>query len=225
MRPADTTLEAQRFQWNVYAGFGPQRRFELMNDMCRGLVHSDPEDSVERSLEEFVLDVAGKLDRFGIPYMIVGSVAAGIWGAPRYTQDLDLVVRASGDQARSLAQSFESSFYVGHLETAAARLDMANVIDPTTGWKADFIWAQDTDWDEQRLARRTTVMIGGKPVSVSSAEDLVIAKLLWSELGESEMQLRDVANILGVSEIDRNYLNHWAEEMDVADLLRQVEAS
>lgn len=222
MRPADTTLEAQRFQWDTYAGLGAQRRFELLNGMCRSIAHPGRKNHVENSLEDFLIDITERLDVTGIPYMIVGSVAAGIWAAPRYTQDLDVVVKAGTDQALELAQSFDDNFYVGDLVAAAARLDMANVINPTTGWKADFIWARETEWDTIAFTRRVPIIISGKSVSVCSAEDLVIAKLRWAQSNRSEMQLRDVANLLGVAEIDRDYLDKWVGELGLEQMLAKA---
>ena len=36
-------------------------------------------------------DVAGRLDRAGIPYMLSGSMAMHFYAAPRMTRDIDLV--------------------------------------------------------------------------------------------------------------------------------------
>jgi len=222
MRSADTTLEAQRFQWDSYAALTAQRRFELLGAMCNSLVSPDRENDVSGGLEDFLIDIAEKLESVGISYMVVGSVAAGIWAAPRFTQDVDLVVKADSHQAAQLAGSFEDNFYVGDLVAAAQRLDMANVIDPATGWKADFIWAKPSVWDELAFKRRVPIMLSGKSISVTSAEDLVIAKLRWARASESEMQLRDVSNILEVAEIDLPYLYHWVGELGLEQLLARA---
>lgn len=58
---------------------------------------------------------------------------------------------------------------------------------------------------------------------VSSLEDLVPAKLEWSE-GSPELQLRDASTLLRMNEraIDHVYLSHWARVLGVEGLLRAV---
>ena len=38
--------------------------------------------------------VLGALDDAGVPYALVGALAVAVWGAPRATKDIDLLVRA-----------------------------------------------------------------------------------------------------------------------------------
>jgi hypothetical protein len=58
---------------------------------------------------------------------------------------------------------------------------------------------------------------------VSSLEDLILAKLMWSE-GTSELQLRDRGVLLPVNadRIDGTYLDRWAPVLGVDPLLDQV---
>jgi len=62
------------------------------------------------------------------------------------------------------------------------------------------------------------------PLFIVSAEDLVIAKLEWARLGESERQLRDVVGILEVQgeALDRIYLRRWIEELGLEELWHSV---
>lgn len=81
------------------------------------------------------------LDRAGIPYMLTGSLASSLQGAPRATHDIDLVVDVSVEHASRLAAELATlDVYVDDLAVgdAARRRGMFNVIDPATGDKADF---------------------------------------------------------------------------------------
>jgi hypothetical protein len=61
-------------------------------------------------------------------------------------------------------------------------------------------------------------------LDIISAEDLVLAKLDWAQAGESDLQLRDVRNLLAsVVDIDRPYLDRSAQQLGVTDLLRKAE--
>lgn len=66
-------------------------------------------------------------------------------------------------------------------------------------------------------------LIGG---SLASAEDTVLAKLEWYQMGGgvSERQWRDVLGVLKVQgeRLDWVYLRHWAGELHIADLLERV---
>ncbi len=52
---------------------------------------------------------------------------------------------------------------------------------------------------------------------VASAEDVILAKLEWSKLGQSQRQLEDVAAILRVQSksVDSGYLEKWIRELEV----------
>ena len=75
------------------------------------------------------------------------------------------------------------------------------------------------------MARRRTA---GHPtfgtVWVAAIEDLILAKLMWSE-GTSELQLRDCAILMRINrhEIDWIYTRRWAAVLGVAALLEQVQ--
>jgi hypothetical protein len=62
------------------------------------------------------------------------------------------------------------------------------------------------------------------PVWISSAEDTVLAKLLWAQMSGSEKKVRDAAGILEVQAevIDNDYLDHWGSELDVAEWLAKA---
>jgi len=54
-------------------------------------------------------------------------------------------------------------------------------------------------------------------------EDLVISKLLWAKESGSELQRRDArAIILSVGSLDRAYMEKWASDLGVSDLLKEV---
>jgi len=59
--------------------------------------------------------------------------------------------------------------------------------------------------------------------SVVSAEDLILSKLDWARSSRSEVQLRDVKNVMAAqASLDWTYLDAWADRLGVRDLLREV---
>lgn len=56
-----------------------------------------------------------------------------------------------------------------------------------------------------------------------AAEDWRLSKLVWAVESQSEMQRQDVRNLSrSVADLDWTYIEHWAEELTVGELLREV---
>jgi len=95
---------------------------------------------------EEALIVAEILESLGIPYLVGGSVASGIWGETRYTQDIDLVADLRESQIERLINAFSPRFYISEIAIREA-IELGysfNLIDHQTGWKIDiFILTQD----------------------------------------------------------------------------------
>ena len=99
-----------------------------------------------------------------------------------------------------------------------------NVIDLASGWKTDFIIAQDSPYARSALARRVLIEIAGTGVYVAAPEDVIIAKLQWAKLGESTRQLQDAAGIVitQASKLDLAYIEHWVCELQLEEQWRTV---
>jgi len=109
------------------------------------------------------------------------------------------------------------------LRDAVAHQAAFNVIHVPTVIKIDCIVRKDTPYRRVEFARRRIIPVEGHAIRVVSPEDLVLSKLAWAKPSHSEMQLRDVRNLIGcVPDLDWQHLDHWARELDVADLLAKV---
>jgi hypothetical protein len=53
------------------------------------------------------------------------------------------------------------------------------------------------------------------PLFVASAEDVIIAKLEWARLAQSQRQIEDAAGILKLQghNLDRSHLERWVREL------------
>lgn len=170
------------------------------------------------SLRDLLELVTSKLRESDIPYMLTGSLAGSFHGAPRATQDIDLVIEAPLQDLLELAASLrDAGLYVsdGAIREAHQASGMFNAIDASTGWKIDFIIRKDRSFSEAEFRARQEIELWGMQTSIASAEDMVVAKLERGELGDSERQLRDVAEILRVQgeTLDRDRIQRWVEEL------------
>jgi hypothetical protein len=171
--------------------------------------------------------VATRLDAAAIPYMVTGSIAASHYAAPRFTRDIDVVVELAPADAERVSQLFGPEFYSDSdaLKRAARQRGMVNLIHRDLLVKVDFIVRKDSPYRLEEFRRRRTVRIEDVSVSIVTAEDLILSKLVWMKDSRSETQRRDVQNVLdSVSDLDRAYIEAWADELGVLALWREIAA-
>ena len=187
---------------------------------CRVLIVDD--------YRQVLLLVAQRLEQSQISYMVSGSTALGFYGRPRMTRDIDIVLEmtvADTDRIDSLFRD-EFSVDVEEVRDAARRRAMFNLIHFETVVKIDFIVRKDTPYRREEFSRRRQFDLDGQWIWVVAPEDLILSKLHWAKDSHSEMQLKDVRTILSITgEVDGAYLDRWALELGVVDLLNEVRAA
>ena len=101
---------------------------------------------------------------------------------------------------------------------------MFNVIDTTSGWKADFIIRKARPFSETEFALRTDVVLMGLSVTLATPEYIILSKLEWAHQSGSERQIRDARSVLLTvhDQIDFDYLQKWADELGLNGLLKDI---
>ena len=177
---------------------------------------------------ELVRRIVETLESLSAPYMVVGSLASAVYGEPRLTQDVDVVVALPLSDVDSLCAAFPSpEFYVSApaARQAAAAGGQFNIIHPASGNKIDVMIARQDAWGRSQLARRRRELIFPElPGFVAAPEDVVIGKLWYYLEGGSEKHLRDIAAMLQVSgaTIDRDYIDHWSQSLGLTTAWQAV---
>jgi hypothetical protein len=172
------------------------------------------------SPEDVLGRLVGALDTVAIPYMVTGSLALSIHGAPRATQDIDVVIAPLLDQLGALRARLPDSEYYFDLNTAREaiqRESQFNVVDFASGWKIDLIIRKSRAFSLVEFERRVPVEFAGLGLYVSSVEDTVLSKLEWAKLGGSGRQIEDVATLLRVcgETLDRPYVERWVQTLAI----------
>ena len=167
-----------------------------------------------------------KLDECGIPYMITGSFASNIHGLPRATQDADVVIEVEPRTLERFLESLGLAFYqsMEAAMEALAREEMFNVVHLETGFKVDLIVRKSRPFSRIEFSRRQPAFYLGENRWFATAEDTILAKLEWSKRAGSERQFNDALNVakLQRENLDRAYLEKWARELDILDLLKKL---
>jgi len=161
-----------------------------------------------------IRDVAQRLERAGIAYMLTGSLAMSFYAQPRMTRDVDVVVEVGEVGPDRIYGLFAGDYYVSldAIREAVRYTSMFNVIHNASLVKVDLILRKDQPYRHVEFGRRQEVRLGDGTVSIVSKEDLILSKLYWARESRSEVQLRDVENLLA-SGFDRDYVEHWLREL------------
>jgi len=177
--------------------------------------------------QEFLQDVVSRLEKAALTYAITGSIASNLWGTPRTTHDVDIVIVLSTADIPSILALFANRYYVSEeaVREAIAQNSMFNVIDFNTSLKAD-LWVTSRDpFNESMLNRRRRLeIVQGQEAWIGSPEDVLLHKLVWHKITPSERQLADAAGIFAVQVggLDVNYMRDWAAKQGTAGLLEEI---
>lgn len=180
-------------------------------------------------LRAFLAAVVQVLKEAEVPFMLTGSLAAAFYGMPRATQDVDVVIEADPSRVDRLVDGLlAAGFYVSRdaAHEAFRSSSQFNAIDGETGWKVDLIVRKDRPFSATEFARRTPAAFLGLDLSLTSLEDLILAKLEWSRLGDSALQRRDIAELLNAhwTTIEHAYLRQWIERLGLEEEWQVVNA-
>ncbi len=176
--------------------------------------------------EEVLVLVLRRLQEAGIQFMITGSFASNIHGIPRATQDADIVIEADPRLLGTFFSGLGLDFYVSPdaAMEALQREGMFNVIHLDTGLKVDLIIRKSRPFSRTEFSRRERADFLGEDHWFATAEDIILAKLEWAKMGQSERQFSDALNVAKVqgASLDRAYLRKWAAELGVEELLDRL---
>ena len=173
------------------------------------------------------LDVLGlvsdRLSVAGVAFMLTGSFALAYYATPRMTRDIDMVVALDERDLEPLVAAFASDFYIDAdaARTAVLTERMFNLMHLDSGVKVDLIVRKSDEYRQVEFARRKPVAIAGVRTWIVSCEDLILSKLVWALESNSELQRRDIRQLL-LGSIDRDYVRKWAQQLAVTTLLDEL---
>jgi len=174
--------------------------------------------------EKLLLDVVKILNDLKIKYFITGGYAISIWGRPRSTADIDIVIELIEPQIKLLLKALKKISQAGYVDEDTAKYAVKhkgefNFIDPETGMKVDFWVAKKDKISELKYKNRIAKKISNRSIYFISPEDLIISKLLWYKETMSSRHLEDAESVLKFSKINKVYLKNIAKELNVLDAL------
>jgi hypothetical protein len=143
-------------------------------------------------------DVTLRLSDLGIEYMVTGSFAMSVYTTARTTMDIDVILEISDSDAERFERRFVGDYYVDASSIRRAKYhgSMFNIINNDTLVKIDCIIKKQTSFEAEKFKRRKRSKTGGVEFWVISKEDLIVSKLEWAKGTHSEIQFRDIRNLI-----------------------------
>ena len=220
--PSATPREVRASWLRTILGPGPWVQFP-----GRGMVVSPPDQS------NVLREVIAALATLGVATALGGSYASSIHGSVRYTRAADVTAEPFPGKEAEFVACFGPEYDVSReaVEQAVRDHSCFNIIKPEIGFKANVFVRKDRPFERSVLARRGPSAVFGPdqpPLDVVSPEDIILLKLESYRLGGevSGQQWNDVLGVLRVQagRLDPGYLEHWAAELKVGDLLARARA-
>jgi len=174
------------------------------------------------------------LEALGVPYFVTGSVASLVYGEPRLTHDIDLVVTLRDADVARLETAFPpEQFYLPPEEVLRVELRRRthghfNIIHHDSGFKADIYLSGTSPLHAWAFARRRRSGPGPDAFWLAPPEYVIVRKLEFFREGRSDKHLRDVRAMLaalGDEGIDRAELARLIAALSLETIWNQVEGS
>ncbi|MCH2084793.1 MAG: hypothetical protein MK226_20575 [Saprospiraceae bacterium] len=148
--------------------------------------------------------------------MVVGGFASSFHNRARTSNDIDIVIQIYPRNVKNILQylpewmPFEEQF-----KDSVARGLIFNMTDFKTGIRYDFMVYQDSNYNWTAFQRRVQVNFFDTKCFISSKEDLVISKLNWYNISQSEKQLEDLKFLLLDTSLKINYIKNWVAKLNL----------
>lgn len=170
---------------------------------------------------DLVTVFTARLEGLGIDYFVTGSVASLIYGEPRLTHDVDLVLSLRDSDLSAFETSFpDEDFYRPPREVLKIELRRRghghfNLIHHDTGFKADVYVLTPQPLHRWAMSHRRRVERDGGHFWLAPPEYVIVRKLEYFREGGSEKHLRDIRAMIATlgDGLDRELLLRWIDDL------------
>lgn len=180
---------------------------------------------------EVTLKVTDVFEKLGVAYLIGGSLASTLHGMIRTTQDSDIVAGMRMEHLKPFVLALQDEFYLDEemIADSIKRHASFNIIHRESMFKVDVFIPQSSPFLQSQLARaqrQTFTFDSEVSAKFASPEDTILSKLEWYRMGGevSDRQWRDILGVVKIrsENLDLKYLQTWAKELNLSDLLERV---
>ena len=165
----------------------------------------------------FFHKIVDVLEELKISYMLSGSVAMGVYILPRATRDFDFVVYLQPQHIDNFVSNFQEGYYcnIEAVKDAVEHHSLFNIIDHSSGYKADFVILKNQEFRQVEFERRVKMEYFDKVVYLVSVEDLLLSKIIWIQDLQSSIQMEDIKNLCKLETLDWTYIKEWILKLNL----------
>jgi hypothetical protein len=175
-----------------------------------------------------IADIAGqvieRIEGTGVPYMLVGALAAGTYGIPRATRDVDFLVPVTtGGGVVAIIKAlgdiivFEEQAVFDTLTWGKRHVGKTLALPPI---KIELFEIFDDPFVLREFERRQQIFIPilGRSGWIPSAEDVIVQKLRWGRSKDLD-DVTDILAVQGSESLDMAYVESWCATHKTTDRL------
>ena len=179
------------------------------------------------NLFELAARVIAALEAESIPYMVVGALSSSVFGIPRSTKDVDIVLRL---ETREPLRRLEARL------ADVVSFDPQATFETITGSHRHILTSKSNPpftvelfelgadpFVIERFARRRSDWSAqlNRQVFLPTAEDVVIQNIRWGRAKDVE-DARDVLAVQTPANLDMSHITRWCEAHGTSGRLRQL---
>lgn len=178
-------------------------------------------------LEELAIQVIEAAETLGVDFMAVGAIAAGAYGIPRSTRDVDFLVsiRIPGAVNALIAQldscvQFDPQVVFDTITWGRRHIGQSRGTPP---FKVELFETFDGPFVDSEFGRRQRVFVPmlNRSTWLPTPEDVIVQKLRWGRVKDLE-DARDVLAVQGPESLDMSYIGQWCEAHSTGERLREA---
>jgi hypothetical protein len=166
------------------------------------------------TIEALAVLVIEACENEGVEHMMTGAFATSLYGIPRSTKDVDVVISLSGpDPINRLSMRladhvrFDAQTQFDTLTWGRRVVGSTRQVPP---FKVELFELFDDPFVKEQFHRRRRMFSTQLKVTTwfPTAEDVVVQKLRWGR-GKDLEDARDVIAVQGVETLDMGYVEKW----------------
>jgi len=165
-----------------------------------------------------LVEVARRLERAGVSYAIIGAHAVNVWVEPRVTADIDVTAEVSASGATRLIRVFEADGFTCarvHGDVQPSGPDFVRLVSADGVVVVVEVQTAKTAYQRRVIER---AVASHDRVRVATPEVLIVLKLI----ADRPKDRADLAALMALPDLDRDYVERWAAEWQVEDRLRRL---
>lgn len=174
------------------------------------------------ALIQLINTVSRYLRDENIPHCLVGGLSVAIWGRPRATEDVDLLIDIPEEALPAFHAYLEEHDVRMDLQKAAQAVREGKSFPLYDAWSIHWVDAKTAERpiDRYTLDRATAIKLAEEPVPIATPEDVILHKLL----GHREQDLIDARSIVlrRETDLDLEYLGNRVRELGIEPTWERV---